>query len=184
MYVPNPIPWADGETLGQNLASRGVSRRDYYRLAAAARDTADRPACRTAGGRVVHGGGGIYPDVRLPDPRGPPSWMARLLEDDLPIQWAGGYLSTAQLPALDSLAARPGLPAGALADFRKFAQGKGAEVPAVSGEEEARLERMLLRQLAFVKWGEPGYHQISAALDPVVRDAVRHFSRAAEVQGR
>lgn len=163
---------------------RGVSRRDYYRLAAAARDTADRPTCRTAGGRVVHGGGGIYPDVRLPDPQGPPSWMARLLEDDLPIQWAGGYLSTAQLPALDSLAARPGLPAGALADFRRFAQGKGVEVPAVSGEEEARLERMLLRQLAFVKWGEPGYHQISAALDPVVRDAVRHFGRAAEVQGR
>jgi hydrogenase small subunit len=29
MYVPNPIPWADGETLGQNLATRGVSRREF-----------------------------------------------------------------------------------------------------------------------------------------------------------
>ena len=29
MYVPNPIPWSDGETLGQNLATRGVSRREF-----------------------------------------------------------------------------------------------------------------------------------------------------------
>src|SRR3990172_5423320 len=29
MYAPNPIPWADGETLGQNLTTRGVSRREF-----------------------------------------------------------------------------------------------------------------------------------------------------------
>jgi hydrogenase small subunit len=29
MYVPNPIPWAEDETLGQNLASRGISRREF-----------------------------------------------------------------------------------------------------------------------------------------------------------
>jgi hydrogenase small subunit len=29
MYVPSPIPWADGETLGQHLESRGVSRRQF-----------------------------------------------------------------------------------------------------------------------------------------------------------
>ena len=29
MYVPNPIPWAEDETLGQHLANRGVSRREF-----------------------------------------------------------------------------------------------------------------------------------------------------------
>jgi hydrogenase small subunit len=29
MYVPNPIPWAEDESLGQNLASRGISRRQF-----------------------------------------------------------------------------------------------------------------------------------------------------------
>lgn len=29
MYVPNPIPWAEDETLGQNLATRGISRRAF-----------------------------------------------------------------------------------------------------------------------------------------------------------
>ncbi len=29
MYVPNPIPWAEDETLGQNLSARGISRREF-----------------------------------------------------------------------------------------------------------------------------------------------------------
>jgi hydrogenase small subunit len=29
MYVPSPIPWADGETLGEHLESRGISRRQF-----------------------------------------------------------------------------------------------------------------------------------------------------------
>jgi hydrogenase small subunit len=29
MYAPNPIPWADDQTLGEHLASRGVSRRQF-----------------------------------------------------------------------------------------------------------------------------------------------------------
>src|SRR5512133_2956219 len=29
MYVPNPIPWVDGETLGEHLQSRGISRRQF-----------------------------------------------------------------------------------------------------------------------------------------------------------
>jgi hydrogenase small subunit len=29
MYAPNPIPWADDQTLGEHLASRGVTRRQF-----------------------------------------------------------------------------------------------------------------------------------------------------------
>ncbi len=29
MYVPSPVPWCEGETLGENLASRGISRRQF-----------------------------------------------------------------------------------------------------------------------------------------------------------
>ena len=35
----------------------GLTRGDYYRLAAAERDTAGRPSCRTDAGRTVYGGG-------------------------------------------------------------------------------------------------------------------------------
>jgi hypothetical protein len=30
MYVPSPIPWADGKILGQHLESRGVSCREHF----------------------------------------------------------------------------------------------------------------------------------------------------------
>jgi carboxyl-terminal processing protease len=50
---------------------RGLRTADYYRMARAERDTAGRPSCRTASGRTVYGGGGIYPDVVLPAPTPP-----------------------------------------------------------------------------------------------------------------
>ncbi|HEV8600131.1 MAG TPA: S41 family peptidase [Gemmatimonadales bacterium] len=161
---------------------RDLTRRDYYRLAGAARDTAGRPSCRTPGGRTVYGGGGVYPDLRLDDPPGYPLWLARLLEEDLPLKWAGGYLSAATVPPLDSLAARPVPPAGALADFRQFAQARGLEIPA-GAEVDARLERLLVQQIAYTRWGELGLAQLATALDPVIRDAAKYFDRATQVLG-
>jgi hypothetical protein len=38
------------------------------------RDTAGRPNCRTDGGRVVYGGGGIYPDLVVDDPEFRSGW--------------------------------------------------------------------------------------------------------------
>ena len=34
MLVPHPIPWTDGETLGEHLDSRGVSRREFLEFCA------------------------------------------------------------------------------------------------------------------------------------------------------
>ena len=62
-----------------------------------------------------YGGGGIYPDVVLPEPDPAPLWLERAREADLPLKWVGGYLTAAgtALSSLDSLAAHPLLPAGA-----------------------------------------------------------------------
>src|SRR5258705_11753527 len=40
---------------------RSITRREYYRLARAERDTAGRPRGRPAGGRTAYGGGGVFP---------------------------------------------------------------------------------------------------------------------------
>ena len=160
---------------------RDLTRREYYRLAGAARDTTGRPSCRTAGGRTVYGGGGVHPDVRLEDSPRYPTWLARLLEEDLPLKWAGGYLTAAKVPPLDSLALRPSLPADAVPDFRQFAQAKGLEIPA-GAEVDTRLQRLLVQQVAYTKWGEGGLAQVATALDQAVREAVKHFDRAAQLQ--
>lgn len=159
---------------------RSVTRRDYFRLARAERDTAGRPSCRTAGGRTVYGGGGVYPDVPFPEPDPPPLWLARVHEADLPLKWIGGYVSSreAAFPSLEALAANPALPPQALADFRAFAQSQDVPIPA---DADQRLERMLLRQIAFAKWGEEGYYRLAAATDPAVKEAGGQFDRAAAI---
>ena len=157
---------------------RNVTQRDYYHLARAERDTVGRPACRTTGGRTVYGGGGIYPDVVLPEPEPAPLWLARLREDDALTKWVGGWVTSnaAAFATVDAIVAAPKLPAGALADFRAFAARQSAALPA-GAEVDARLERELLLEVARAKWGEPGYFRLAAVLDPQVKDAIAQFAR-------
>ena len=161
---------------------RGIGRREYYRLAHAARDTVGRPSCRTDRGRTVYGGGGIYPDVVLAEPRGAPLWLARLHEQDVVTRWINTWLAAHAdaLGTVESLSASPVLPAGALADFRAFAARQG--LPAPDGADvDARLQRELVTALAGTKWGPAGYYRVEAVLDPQVKEAVAQFARAGEL---
>jgi len=160
----------------------GLTMHDYYRLAGADRDTASRPSCKTDGGRTVYGGGGIYPDVRFPDSPLPPTWAARVSEDDLLLKWTGGWVTAnaALLPALDAFAAKPELPASALADFRAFAAKDGITIPPDSGSD-AMLQRVLVRTVAGTKWGDEGYYRLSAITSPEVAAARGAFDKAQSI---
>jgi carboxyl-terminal processing protease len=164
---------------------RSITRRDYYRLARAERDTAGRPSCRTASGRTVYGGGGIYPDVVFPEGEGAPLWLSRVGEQELTLGWVGGYVgaNAASLGSLDGFARAAVLPAAALVDFRAFAERQGVSIPA-GAEADGLLQRLLVRAVAYAKWGEAGIHRVEAVMDPEVRAAAATFGRAAEVLGR
>ena len=109
---------------------RSITRREYYRLARAERDTAGRPSCQTDAGRTVYGGGGIFPDLALPECASQPRWASRLAEQQLLMTWSGGYVDAhgATLTDVDAFSARE-LPAAALADFRAYAVKQGVSVP-------------------------------------------------------
>jgi carboxyl-terminal processing protease len=158
---------------------REITRRDYFRLASAERDTAGRPSCRTTGGRIVYGGGGIYPDVVLRDAPRTPLWLARAREQDLVVKWVNGYLSEHpdHFGSIDAIAGMEAPPAAALADFRSFAAREGHTVP--DGQDsDTVLGRALLREVAHAKFGDPGYYRVIAAHDPEVTAAVQAFDRA------
>lgn len=161
---------------------RTVSRREYYRLAGAERDTAGRPSCKTANGRTVYGGGGIYPDVLLPERESAPIWLARVNEEAIPLAWVGGYVSSAgaRLTTPDALAAAPTLPAAALEDFRAFARRQGVTIPP-GPDADARLQDALVLRVAAAKWGDVGYYRVVAALDSEISEAARMFDRAAAI---
>jgi carboxyl-terminal processing protease len=159
---------------------RGTTRRDYYREAGQLVDTVGRPSCRTDAGRVVYGGGGIVPDVLLPESSGPPAWLARLGERAAFLTWAAGYVDKAgaSLANIDELAASRSLSAPVLADFRAYATRAGVTVPP-DAESDAILSGALIRSIAYVRFGDEGYYRVIALTDPTLRAAVDAFSRAA-----
>jgi carboxyl-terminal processing protease len=161
---------------------RGVSRHDYYRLAGADRDTASRPSCKTDGGRKVYGGGGIYPDLRLPDAPEAPGWLARAAEDDLLLKWTGSWVTAnaASLASLDALAASPALPASAITDFRAYAAKDGIAIPS-DADADAMLQRVLVRTVAATKWGDEGYYRLAAITSGEVATARGAFGRAQSI---
>lgn len=158
---------------------RGVTARNYLRLAAAERDTVGRPSCTTAGGRTVYGGGGIFPDVRTPRPAAAPAWLRRANELELVTVWAGGYVTEypGSFASRERFVRAPELPGGAAASFRTYAARQGVSVPE-GPDDEPLLTRALLQALAFAKWGQTGLYEIEARLDPDISAALSHFSAA------
>jgi carboxyl-terminal processing protease len=161
---------------------RKMSAREYRRGALAERDTMGRPSCKTSRGRTVYGGGGIYPDVRIPEPEGIPAWMSKVSERALLLSWIGGHVTgnATAYPSLEALATKPEPAAGAVEDFRRFAAQQGVSIPA--GEETDRLlkQRIVLR-VADAKWGTEGFYRVLAAVDPEIKAGVAAFDKAEAV---
>ena len=156
---------------------RSISRHEYYRLAGADRDTANRPSCKTDAGRTVYGGGGVYPDVLLPDSAVSPRWMQRLNEQQAVLTWAGSYVDAnpPTLASADAFVAATALPQAAIDDFRIFAGKQGVEIPA---EANPVLQRRLRAAVAYAKWGEEAAYRVSVSSDEGIRRAVAAFSQA------
>ena len=157
---------------------RSITTREYYRLARADRDTAGRPACRTDSGRVVYGGGGIYPDVVLEEAE-IPLWLARVGEENVVLKWIGGFVSAnpAAFASLDALAQQKSVGASAIADFRKFASTQGVTIPQTA-DADALLDRVLTSSAARSKFGDAGFYRLTAVVDPQVQEARKAFDDA------
>lgn len=160
---------------------RTISRREYYRLARAERDTVGRPSCRTDAGRTVYGGGGIYPDIIAETPA-IPRWLIRAGEQQLVLSWSGSYVDAkgSALGTLDTFVSGGSLPGAAVADFRAFAAKQGLDIPADADE---LLQRELQRGIAYAKWGTEGAYRIDARFDTAVRQAIGGFSEASKLLG-
>jgi carboxyl-terminal processing protease len=159
---------------------RTITRREYYRMARAERDTAGRPSCKTDAGRTAYGGGGIYPDIVLTEPPRP-RWLVRAEEQQLVLSWSGSYVdaNAASLGTLDAFVAGA-LPSSASVDFRAFAARQGVEIPS-DGDDV--LQQALRRGIAFAKWGTEGAYRADVGRDAAIRDAIGGFAEANRILG-
>ena len=131
---------------------RSITRREYYRLARAERDTGGPSVVPDGRGRTVYGGGGIYPDVPLEGRRaGRRAGRAGSTSSSCSMMWSGGYVDAhaATLGDPDTFATHE-LPAEALADFRAFAAKQGV---AVLPEGDDLLRELLVESIAYARWG-------------------------------
>jgi hypothetical protein len=119
------------------------------------------------------------PDVSFPPGAGRPLWLARVYEQDLPLQWVGAYVTAhrAELGQAQAFERNPVLAADALGQFRQFATGQGVEIPQGPEVDEA-IRRLLIRQVAAVAFGQDAYYRIAARMDPQVAAAVASFDQA------
>ena len=116
---------------GAAAATARITRRDYYRLARAERDTVGRPSCHTDAGRVgvrrwrhlsptsARRGAGVRRDG-----------CTRAEELQLPLAWSGGYVEAQRRVAHLARRVRRGRRAArlpALADFRAYALEAGGD---------------------------------------------------------
>jgi carboxyl-terminal processing protease len=162
-------------------AYRNESRRDYYRDAGQSGESSSRPSCKTTAGRTVYGGGGIVPDVVLPE-TDLPRWFEQVEERGLFTTWAAGYAEKpGVVPAsVDALAKAMTLDAAAIADFRAYATSNGVTIPA---DADRALGGVLVRRIAYVRFGDAGYYRLVALTDPAVRAAAEAFDKAAALLG-
>jgi carboxyl-terminal processing protease len=159
-----------------------ITRHDYYRRARAERDTIGRPSCKTDHGRTVYGGGGIYPDVRSAPHPMVPLWVGQVGEGAIALRWAGAHVTASpnEYASLDALATAGPLPAGTLADFRKYALAQGVTVPD-GVDADKLLNRILLPRIADAKWGDAGFYRLRAVLDGEVAASLDALPKAAEL---
>lgn len=190
--VMNTFPLADGSAVVMVIGHvrtpcgrviqrsyQGMRRRDFFDAAGAQSDTAGRQTCRTPGGRVLYGGGGIYPDVIVPESTLLPPWLSRARERGVLRDWIGGHLSAnaAAYSSIDALAAAPSIAGDGLASFRRFAVERGI-TPPEGAEADAVLTSALLAEITSAKWGDAGRFRFAALVDPEIDAAVATFSRA------
>ena len=163
---------------------RAITRRDYYRLARAERDTAGRPSCTTDAGRRVYGGGGIFPDVALPPPVVMPRWMEDVEEQQLSRKWAAGYVDVhkATLASAGGFA-NSALPASDVADFRTFATRQGVTIP-IDAAADSALRVLLMRRIGAARWGREGAYRVEIAHDAIVGNAAANFAQASRLLTR
>ena|GEM_PF-461108 len=154
-----------------------VRASDYFREAGTVVDTAGRPYCKTRSGRVVYGGGGIYPDHLFESSDSElPNWLSELSERQLAVQWLGGYLSdtTFTFSSPEAMAETP-LPDNVVDNFFGFASESGVSVPP---EERDVVAELLLLRVAWALWGAQGYYTIAAKHDPRVEAAAAQLEEA------
>jgi carboxyl-terminal processing protease len=164
--------------VGRSIQRPYSSEEEYY-YEAQARETTmevpeDAPVFRTETGRIVHGGGGIRPDVLIPPERDPQILFALTRQS--------AYTRFLALRDKERKAAYVEDPDAMFADFVGFLEEKVSEVDAAEVREHRDDVLLYLRgELALTREGMQARDRILAEESPMVAEALESFEAAEEL---
>lgn len=160
---------------------RGMAVQQYYAAAGdagAAEDTL--PEYRTAGGRVVRGGGGIRPDLELPVPPSLPRWWTVASDSGYDAAVSDSVAHTLGTDAAARaawIAAPDRWRAALLPPFLDRVRSRLGVTAEADDAVLADIARRLAARVAFVRWPTDAGAELWVRSDPEVQAAVASFDR-------
>ncbi len=198
--VQNQVPLKDGSAIRITIARYYTpsgrliqrpynnGRKEYYEEAWQDPDTlalpdSTHPRFYTAGGRVVYGGGGIYPDVVVRSEK-ITGFSVNLIRKRLFFEFASLY--AARHPELrkdpetfiKTFETTPAL----LESFKSFIRSKEVEFSAEAWKKDlAFIKTRIKSEIARSLWNSEKYYEVEVREDKQVLAALKNFKRAAEL---
>lgn len=141
----------------------------------------ERPEFHTSAGRIVYGGGGITPDVRIGTPYPYSELQFHLDRNRAFFDFASRYLSAHELEYPDFEAFDAGFEAGeqALREFTDFLAEREIVYDADSLRvHQEQIQRSIKAEFARTLWGDSQRYRVIIQADPVLREAMTYFPQA------
>lgn len=145
---------------------------------------AERPEFHTSAGRVVYGGGGISPDVKIDDRYPYTKTQQELDRKRAYFDFANHYSATRGLKFQDFNAFEREFKVDddVMETFQDWLDEKKITVSADSlTAQQDMVRRMIKAELARNLWGENERYHVIIAADPALQAAMTHFPEAAEM---
>ena len=200
--VQNQLNLSDGSKLLLTIAkyytpSGRLIQRDYskaadqneYALEAYKEDApsdsalAARPLFKTAGGRMVYGGGGILPDAVISDRDNLSRVEADMIQKRVFFEWATGYLaqhrSTKWAP--ESFSKNFKMTEADWASLRKIMDNRKVAVDSVWTSSRPFMTQQIRAELASATFGSLERYRILVEDDPQLNQAIDLFPKASQL---
>lgn len=142
---------------------------------------AKRPEFHTAAGRVVYGGGGITPDVKIDKLYPYPKLQRDLDAKHAYFDFANHFIATQnpKYPGFDAFNKSFTADDQVINDFTSFLKEKKISYDADSLKAQSDMvKRAIKSELALNLWGENERYQVIIAADPALQEALTYFPQA------
>mgnify|MGYP005839111767 CR=1 FL=1 len=146
-------------------------------------DTSERPVYHTKSGRLVYGGGGITPDIRVPYDLNLTKTTIKLIQHPARVFFEYASAFAAKHPNLkddfQKFAANFSLDAKQVDELKVLINEKEIEFDEEEFDQDLDyIKNMVKAEIASSLWGKDEYYAVRLEMDNQAQEALRHFPRA------